>query len=71
MQAQFYGTGLTHNKIGREMSISPATVRRHIEATYGKLNVKNKTDLAFLVHAHSDTKLSEKLLANLAPENRQ
>lgn len=69
--AQFYGTGLTYKEIGQELSISPATVRRHIEATYSKLNVKNKADLAFLVHAQSDTKLSENLIANLAPENRQ
>jgi DNA-binding CsgD family transcriptional regulator len=69
--AQFYGTGLTYKEIGQELAISPATVRRHIEAAYGKLNVKNKADLAFLVHAHSDTKLSEKLLANLAPENHR
>jgi len=64
--AQFYGTGLTYKEIGQELSTSPATVRRHVEAIYGKLNVKNKADLAFLVHAHSDTKLSEKLLAGLA-----
>lgn len=69
--AQFYGTGLTYKEIGQELSISPATVRRHIEVTYGKLNVRNKADLAFLVRAHSDTKLSEKLIANLVSENRQ
>ncbi|MBH2044208.1 MAG: helix-turn-helix transcriptional regulator [Comamonadaceae bacterium] len=69
--AQFYGTGLTYKEIGQELSISPATVRRHIEATYRKLNVKNKADLAFLVQAHGNTKLSEKLLANLVPENLQ
>jgi len=69
--AQFYGTGLTYKEIGQELSISPATVRRHIEAAYGKLNVKTKADLAFLLRSDNDTKLSEKLLANLAPKNRQ
>ena len=69
--AQFYGTGLTYKEIGQELSISPATVRRHIESAYGKLNIKNKADLAFLVHAHSDKKLTEKLLVNLAPEISQ
>ena len=64
--AQFYGTGLTYKEIGQELSISPATVRRHTEAIYGKLNVKNKADLAVLVRAHSDTKLSEKLVAGLS-----
>ena len=66
--AKFYGTGLTYKEIGQELSISPATVRRHIESTYSKLNVSNKADLAFLVQAHSDTKSSERLLENLAPE---
>jgi DNA-binding CsgD family transcriptional regulator len=69
--AQFYGTGLTYKEIGQELSISPATVRRHIEATYVKLNVKNKADLALLVRTQSDTKSSEKLLANLAPQSSQ
>ncbi len=65
--AQFYGTGLTYKEIGQELAISPATVRRHIEAAYGKLNIKNKADLAFLVQAHSDHKSSEKRLVNLMP----
>jgi DNA-binding CsgD family transcriptional regulator len=69
--AQFYGTGLTYKEIGQELSISPATVRRHIEATYGKLNVKNKADLALLVRTQSDTMSSEKRLAKLAPQSRQ
>jgi len=46
-------------------------VRRHIEATFGKLNVRNKADLSFLVHAHSNSMSSEKLLANLEPEKSQ
>jgi len=69
--AHFYGTGLTYKEIGQELSISPATVRRHIESSYSKLNIKNKADLAFLVHAHSGKKLSEKLLENLAPDSSQ
>jgi DNA-binding CsgD family transcriptional regulator len=67
--AQFYGTGLTYKEIGKELSISPSTVRRHIEATYGKLNVNNKADLAFLVNANCNTRSPEKTIANLAPKN--
>lgn len=70
--AQFYGTGLTYKEIGQELSISPATVRRHIETTYVKLNIKNKADLASLVHAHTcDTGFPKNFLAHLAPENHQ
>lgn len=65
--AQFYGTGLTYKEIGAELAISPATVRRHIEAVYAKLSIQNKADLAFLVQAHGEHQTTDKLLVKLAP----
>jgi DNA-binding CsgD family transcriptional regulator len=64
--AQFYGTGLTYKEIGAELSISPATVRRHIEAVYAKLSISNKADLAFLVHSHSKGVSIDALTVGLA-----
>ncbi len=55
--ARFYGTGLTYKEIGAELTISPSTVRRHIEAIYQKLKVRTKADLAFLLHADAGAAL--------------
>lgn len=37
-------TGLNYNEIGKNLFISPATVRKHIENIYRKLQVKNKIE---------------------------
>ncbi len=63
--ARYYGTGLTHKEIGAELSISPATARRHVEAIYLKLRVRTKADLAFLVHADAAALAGDKSLSVL------
>lgn len=63
--AKFYGTGLTYKEIGVELSISPSTTRRHIEAIYLKLKIKTKADLAFLVHANAGSMSAEKLFVGI------
>ncbi|MGB0888455.1 MAG: response regulator transcription factor [Vicingaceae bacterium] len=40
----FYAKGLTYNSIAVELAISPATVRKHIENIYKKLQVHNKME---------------------------
>ncbi len=65
--AQFYGTKLTYKEIGAKLSISPATVRRHIEAVYAKLNINNKADLALLVRAHAGELPIDALAEGLVP----
>ncbi|WP_431513392.1 response regulator transcription factor [Variovorax sp. DAIF25] len=52
--AKFFGTGLTHAEIADELRISGSTVRRHIEAVYKKLEIRNKSDLSFLIHTSQD-----------------
>ncbi len=39
-----YSKGLTYNQIADELTISPSTVRKHIENIYKKLNVHNKIE---------------------------
>ena len=36
--------GLNYNEIARNLTISPSTVRKHIENTYKKLQVHNKME---------------------------
>lgn len=43
--AQSFAAGLTHKEIGRELNLSPSTIRRHIESIYRKLEVSNKLEL--------------------------
>ncbi|MGF6348145.1 response regulator transcription factor [Variovorax sp. W2I14] len=61
--AKFFGTGLTHSEIADELQISGSTVRRHIEAVYRKLDIKNKSDLAFLVHTSLEGNVEKTLAA--------
>lgn len=41
---QQISTGLNYQEISRNLNISPATVRKHIENTYKKLNVHTKLE---------------------------
>jgi DNA-binding NarL/FixJ family response regulator len=41
--------GLTNKEIGRELGISPATVKVHVERVIGKLGVADRTQAAVLV----------------------
>lgn len=43
--AESFAAGLTHKEVGRELGLSPSTVRRHIESIYRKLDVSNKLEL--------------------------
>lgn len=43
--AEFFAGGLTYKGIARELSLSPFTVRRHIESIYKKLEVSSKVEL--------------------------
>lgn len=61
--AHFFGTGLTHAEIAEELTIAGSTVRRHIESIYRKLNIRNKADLAFLVHSRPQTEVDSALAA--------
>ncbi len=45
--AQSFAAGLTYKEIARELTISPSTVRRHLDAIYAKLNVTNKVELHY------------------------
>lgn len=40
----FMYKGLNYNKIAEQMNISPATVRKHTENIYKKLEVHNKVE---------------------------
>lgn len=44
------GDGLTDKEIGRELGISPHTVRTHINSAKAKLNAKNKTHAVKLLN---------------------
>jgi DNA-binding CsgD family transcriptional regulator len=44
--AESFGAGLTYKDISRELSLSPSTVRRHLESIYKKLEVSNKIELS-------------------------
>lgn len=61
--ANFFGTGLTHAEIADELRISSSTVRRHIEAVYKKLEIRNKSDLSFLIHTSQDKSVEHVLSA--------
>lgn len=39
-----YAQGLTYNQIADEMTLSPLTIRKHIENIYKKLQVHNKME---------------------------
>lgn len=41
--------GMTNKEIGRELSISPATVKVHVERIIGKLGVADRTQAAVLI----------------------
>ena len=43
--AALYAAGRTYKEIARALDISPSTVRRHLEASYRKLEVSNKVEL--------------------------
>ena len=43
--------GLTDAQIGDRLGISPATVAKHLEAIYDRLEVHNRTAAARLLHA--------------------
>ncbi len=49
--AEHYASGQSHKEIGRDLGISPATIRNHIAAIYRKLEINNK---AQLVHRLDD-----------------
>jgi DNA-binding NarL/FixJ family response regulator len=40
--------GLTDREIARSLAISPRTVHKHLESTYRKLNIGNRTSLIAL-----------------------
>lgn len=44
--ARHVATGLTHKEIARELTLSPATVRVHLQRIHDKLNVRNNAELA-------------------------
>jgi DNA-binding CsgD family transcriptional regulator len=67
--ARFFGTGLTHAEIADELQIAGSTVRRQLESVYRKLNINNKADLSFLVHAARGTRV-EKVLSALEEATR-
>lgn len=43
--------GLTHKEIARLLELSPATVRTHLTSSCRRLGVKNKAQMAALVHS--------------------
>jgi len=47
------GAGLTDKEIGREMDISPHTVRTHVNSAKAKLGAKNKTHAVMLFNGYS------------------
>lgn len=47
--AALYGSGRSHKAIARELQLSPATVRNHLQRIYAKLGVKDKAQLAGLM----------------------
>lgn len=47
--ATLYGNGRTHKAIARELQLSPATVRNHLQHIYSKLGVNGKAQLATLM----------------------
>jgi DNA-binding CsgD family transcriptional regulator len=44
--ARLVSEGRTHMEIAARLKLSPATVRNHIQAIYGKLRVTNKAELS-------------------------
>jgi DNA-binding CsgD family transcriptional regulator len=47
--ATLYGSGRSHKAIARELRLSPATVRNHLQHIYAKLGVNDKAQLAVLM----------------------
>ena len=45
MIAERYAEGETHKEIAANLHIAPSTVRNHLSAVYGKLDVRNKPEL--------------------------
>lgn len=43
--------GLTHKEIARPLELSPTTVRTHLAASCRRIGVKNKAQMAALVHS--------------------
>jgi len=41
-----FGRGMSYKEIARQFGIAPGTVRNHLSAVYGKLNISNKAELA-------------------------
>jgi DNA-binding NarL/FixJ family response regulator len=44
--------GKSDKEIGQELTISPATVRRHVDACLSKLGVANRTQAAVIANEH-------------------
>lgn len=47
--AALYGDGRSHKAIARELQLSPATVRNHLQHIYAKLGINGKAQLAALM----------------------
>lgn len=45
-----FASGLSYKQIARDRDLAPATVRHHLRAVYGKLQVRDKAALANLIH---------------------
>lgn len=52
--AALYAVGYSHKAIARELQLSPATVRNHLQRIYAKLGVNDKAQLAVLVARQQD-----------------
>ncbi len=48
--ARLAAKGLTYGQVGKRLGISPATVRNHLSAVYGKLGVRKQAELVSLLH---------------------
>jgi len=53
--ATLVGTGRTNAEIGRELSISVATVKAYVSRLLTKLDLNNRVQIALLVHDASDS----------------
>lgn len=48
--AQLFGEGKTYKEIARVLGLAPNTVRHHIRTIYSKLGIKDKANVAHLLH---------------------
>lgn len=50
--------GRSNEEIGRELALSPLTVKKHLERLYDRLGVANRTALAAWIWEHAPPKSS-------------